>query len=148
MGRTMNSSRSSVRMSKRLGAGWGWARGVLLTGSLLLGVVGTALAHAALVKAEPAQRTSLTKAPTQLRLWFSERLEPAYAEATLTKEGAREPIAAGKAKVDPNEPKLLVLELPALEPGRYVVKYRVLSVDGHTVDYGYTFSVTGGPTKP
>ena len=30
-------------------------------------------------------------------------------------------------------------------PGAYTVKYRVLSVDGHTVDYGYTFSVkTGG----
>jgi methionine-rich copper-binding protein CopC len=33
-------------------------------------------------------------------------------------------------------------------PGTYAVKYRVFSVDGHTVDYGYTFSVeTGGTGK-
>lgn len=133
---------------KRFVATWRWARGVVLVGALSAGVAGTAQAHAALVKAEPAQRASLKKAPTQLRLWFSEPLEPAYADATVTKEGAREPIATAKAKVDPNEPKLLVLELPVLEPGRYTVKYRVLSVDGHTVDYGYTFSVTGRPTKP
>jgi methionine-rich copper-binding protein CopC len=62
---------------------------------------------------------------------------------TVTKEGASEPLALGKATVDPNDTKLLVLDLPLLEPGRYTVKYRVLSVDGHTVDYGYTFIVTG-----
>ncbi len=144
----MNASLSSARMTRRRIAAWRWVGAIALTGSLSLGVAGAALAHAALVKAEPAQRSSLTKAPKQVRLWFNERLEPAYSDVTVTREGSKEPVAAGKAKVDENEPKLLVLDLPALEPGRYTVKYRVLSVDGHTVDYGYTFAVTGSAAKP
>jgi copper resistance protein C len=47
-------------------------------------------------------------------------------------------------QLDKDDPKLLVLPLPVLVPGAYTVKYRVLSVDGHTVDYGYTFSVESG----
>ena len=34
-----------------------------------------ALAHAALVKAEPPRRAVLAKAPTQVRLWFNEEIE-------------------------------------------------------------------------
>jgi methionine-rich copper-binding protein CopC len=116
--------------------------------SLTIGLVSFAHAHAALVKAEPAQRVSLSKAPSHVRLWFSERLEPAYSAITIEKMGASGPVATGKAVVDPNDMKLLMLELPLLEPGQYTVRYRVLSVDGHTVDYGYTFTVIDGAGKP
>lgn len=99
-----------------------------------------AQAHAALVKSEPARRAVLRKAPKQVRLWFNERLEPAYASLLLY-SGGTQAVATDKARVDPRDPKLLVLDLPPLEPGEYTVKYRVLSVDGHTVDYGYTFTI-------
>ncbi len=102
---------------------------------------GQARAHAALVKSEPPRRAVLSKAPRQIRLWFNERLEPAYASISIQRDGDAKPIDAPRATVDAADPKLLVLELPALAPGQYTVKYRVLSVDGHTVDYGYTFTV-------
>jgi methionine-rich copper-binding protein CopC len=97
-------------------------------------------AHAALVKSEPARRATLSKSPRQIRLWFNERLEPEYATITLIKGGGSQ-IATEGARVNKDDAKLLVLDLPALVPGDYTVKYRVLSVDGHTLDYGYTFSV-------
>jgi len=99
-----------------------------------------ALAHAALVKSEPARRAALSKPPQVLRLWFNERLEPAYATVTLSRDG-QGPVATPPARVDAADPRLLVLELPPLEPGTYTVKYRVLSVDGHTVDQAYDSSV-------
>lgn len=102
---------------------------------------GRAQAHAALVKSEPPRRAVLSKAPRQIRLWFNERLEPAYASIVIQRDGDAQPINTPKASVDAADPKLLVLELPALAPGQYTVKYRVLSVDGHSVDYGYTFTL-------
>ena len=114
---------------------------------LALSAHGTALAHAALVKAEPARRATLSKPPQRLRLWFNEKLEPAYASVSLSREG-QGAVAIGAAKVDAADPKLLVLELPALEPGVYMVKYRVLSVDGHTVDHGYSFTLKASAPSP
>lgn len=99
-------------------------------------------AHAGLVKAEPARRAVLRKAPRQVRLWFNEKLEPAYASIVLHR--GTQLVATDQARVDPQDQKLLVLDLPPLEPGEYTVKYRVLSVDGHSVDYGYTFTI--GPS--
>lgn len=106
-----------------------------------MSAAGEAQAHAALVKSEPARRAMLSKPPQQLRLWFNERLEPEYATVSVIMEGVGQPVTTQKVRVDKDDPKLLVLELPMLSPGAYTVKYRVLSVDGHTVDYGYTFTV-------
>lgn len=109
------------------------------TGAALIPLA--ARAHAALVRSEPARRATLSKPPAQIRLWFNERLEPAYASIKLFSADGAKQIETRNAAVDGADPKLLVLELPPLAPGEYTVKYRVLSVDGHTVDYGYTFTI-------
>jgi copper resistance protein C len=36
-----------------------------------------------------------------------------------------------------------VLPLPELAPGKYSIKFRVLSVDGHVVDSTFDFTVKG-----
>lgn len=113
---------------------------VLAAGLMALAFAASALAHAALVKSEPARRAALTKPPSQVRLWFNEKIEPAYATIHVSRQGAG-PVVHPPARVDKDDPKLLVLDLPQIGPGAYTVKYRVLSVDGHTVDYGYTFTV-------
>lgn len=99
-----------------------------------------ALAHAALVKSEPARRAALTRPPAHVRLWFNEKIEPAYATIHIARDGVG-PLTHQPARVAKDDPKLLVLELPALGPGSYTVKYRVLSVDGHSVESAYVFSV-------
>lgn len=43
--------------------------------------------------------------------------------------------------ISADDPKSIVLPLPELAPGKYTVKFRVLSVDGHVVDSSYDFTV-------
>ena len=78
----------------------------------------------------------------QVRLWFNERLEPAfYALSVLGADG--KPVTWESGHVSSENPKLLELALPVLAPGLYRVQYKVLSVDGHTVKASYTFTVKG-----
>ena len=45
------------------------------------------------------------------------------------------------ALVSREDARRLSLSLPPLQPGRYFVKFRVLSVDGHVVESSLTFTV-------
>lgn len=97
-------------------------------------------AHAQLIKAEPARRASLDKAPTEVRLWFNEEIEGAY--TSLSVLGAnKKPVTDTKPQVVSDDPKSIVLPLSELKPGKYTVKFRVLSVDGHIVDESFNFKV-------
>jgi methionine-rich copper-binding protein CopC len=99
------------------------------------------LAHAMLVKAEPARRAVLTKAPAQVRLWFNEEIEKDYASLAVQDAGKTTAVTETKPHVAADDPKSIVLPLPQLEAGKYTVKFRVLSVDGHVVDSSYDFTV-------
>jgi copper resistance protein C len=116
---------------------------VSLLSSLLLvaGLHSTpVLAHAMLVKAEPARRAQLAQAPTQVRLFFNEEVEKDYA-ALAVLDSSKAPVNETKPHIDANDPKAIVLPLPELNPGKYTVKFRVLSVDGHVVDSSYDFTI-------
>jgi len=114
-----------------------------LLGAWVLGLAllpTAALAHAVLVKSIPAQRSSLTESPPRVELWFNERLEPAYSRASVTDEAGTQ-IDLRDALVSKEDARRLSLSLPPLRPGRYAVKFRVLSVDGHVVESSLTFTV-------
>jgi len=96
--------------------------------------------HSLLVRAQPGQRSTVTRPPQRVQMWFSERLEPAYASASVWNEAGTQ-VDAGDAAVDQSDPVLLSVSTPHLSPGRYTVRFRVLSVDGHVVESKYTFTV-------
>jgi methionine-rich copper-binding protein CopC len=98
------------------------------------------LAHAYLVKSIPAQRAVLFRAPDKIQLWFNERLEPRYSSISLSDPNGKL-VETGKAKVSVEDPKLLFISIQSLPAGRYVIKYRVLSVDGHIVQDQFPFTV-------
>ena len=100
----------------------------------------SALAHAVLVKAVPPQRATLAESPPRVELWFNERLEPAYSRASVTDEAGAQ-VDLRDVVVSREDPKRLSVSLPALGPGRYTVRFRVLSVDGHVVESSLTFTV-------
>jgi len=102
------------------------------------------LAHSQLVRSDPARRATVTRAPARVQLWFSERLEPAYAEASVWNAAGTQ-VDAHDARVDPADPVLLAVSTPNLGPGRYTVRFRVVSVDGHVVESSYTFTVAAAP---
>jgi methionine-rich copper-binding protein CopC len=101
---------------------------------------GAAPAHSLLVRSEPGRSATVTRAPERVRLWFSERIEPAYAKLSVWSEAGKQ-VDAGDAAVDSNDPILLSVSTPNLGPGRYTVSFRVLSVDGHVVESSFAFTV-------
>ncbi|OGA04780.1 MAG: hypothetical protein A3H35_09590 [Betaproteobacteria bacterium RIFCSPLOWO2_02_FULL_62_17] len=113
-------------------------QGVLL--GLALAAPAWAWAHASLVKSAPAHRAVLHRAPAKVQLWFNERLEPRYSSFSLLDAGAK-PVAIGKVAVASDNPKSLTATINALPPGRYAVRFRVLSTDGHMVQNQFTFTV-------
>jgi copper resistance protein C len=100
----------------------------------------SSFSHSQLVRAQPGQRSTVTRPPERVQMWFSERLEPAYAAASVWNEAGKQ-VDSGDASVDQNDPTLLSVSTPNLDPGRYTVRFRVLSVDGHVVTSSYTFTV-------
>ena len=98
-----------------------------------------AWAHAQLVGSDPAKDATLSKAPASVTLTFSERLNPEFATIVVS-DAARQRIPASLTTVDA-ERSTAVLTQP-LGNGTYTVAYRVVSVDGHTVQDSYQFTVT------
>ena len=99
-------------------------------------------AHASLVSSAPAARATLNTPPARVTLTFNERLEPAYARVSgWDAVGAQVDLKDGALERD--NPKVLVVSLPPLASGRYTVRYRVLSVDGHVVEASFVFTVRG-----
>jgi len=99
-----------------------------------------ARAHAHLERAEPAAASTAAQAPTEVVLWFSGKLEPAFSSIEVrSMDGTA--MQAGKASVDPKQRTQLRVALKALPPGTYKVIWRVLSVDTHRTQGDFTFRV-------
>jgi methionine-rich copper-binding protein CopC len=101
-------------------------------------------AHALLAKSEPARKAVLGHPPSEVRLWFNERLEPAFSSLRVL-DAAGQPVTDERAQVTKDNLKRMTLALPPLQPGTYSVHYQVLSVDGHTVKASYQFTVKEPP---
>ena len=107
---------------------------------LTMALPSLSFAHAYLVKSVPAGRATLFSSPGKIQLWFNERLEPKYSSASvLGADGKR--VDTDNAQVSPEDPKQLSVALKQLPSGRYLVKFRVLSVDGHVVEQSFPFTV-------
>ena len=117
-----------------------YARGLFLAFVAWVLGVGLALAHSGLQRAEPPVESTLKRPPKELKLYFSERLEPAYSRARVEDgQGAR--VDRDDSRVDRLNPLLLRVTLPPLAPGTYTVIWRVLSVDSHITEGRFMFRV-------
>lgn len=100
-----------------------------------------AMAHAVIKQSVPAQGAKLAVAPKEVVITFNEKVEKMFTSATL-KTAAGATIATEKAAIDPVNPAVLRLALPALQSGAYVVKWTAVGHDGHrrTGDIGFTIT--------
>jgi methionine-rich copper-binding protein CopC len=113
---------------------------VLFTLASTLVFVPLAAAHAFLDHAIPGVGSAVHESPSQIKLWFSERLEPEFSTVeVLDRRGKR--VDKGDPQVDSADPMLLRISLPLLSPGRYRVTWRVLSVDTHVARGQFTFDI-------
>jgi len=117
-----------------------YARGLFLALVAWVLGVGLAFAHSGLQRAEPPVESTLKRPPKELKLYFSERLEPAYSKVRV-EDGQGGRVDRDDSRVDRSNPLLLRVTLPPLAPGTYTVIWRVLSVDSHITEGRYTFRV-------
>jgi copper transport protein len=90
-----------------------------------------ALAHASLLRSDPAPGSVVPQAPTQIVLHFDEPVQDAGTSVVAT-SGAS--VLAGRARLEHGDPRALVVPLRAgLGDGDYTVRWRVVSSDGHIV---------------
>ena len=115
----------------------------VVLGALLLGA-GAAWSHAFLERAEPRVGSTVKAAPSQVRAWFTEALEPAFSTLEVVNQ-AGERVNLGPARLDGASRALLQVPLKPLGPGTYRVKWRVLSVDSHVTEGDFTFRVSDAP---
>ena len=99
-----------------------------------------ALSHAFLDEAAPRVGGTVPASPKEIRLSFTEAIEPRFSGIDLVTDDGRT-IATGQATVDPGNDKQLVLALPPLAPGHYRVRWHVVSVDTHRTEGEYSFAV-------
>ena len=99
-----------------------------------------ALAHAFLDHAVPAVGSTVHAAPRSVRLWFTERLEPAFSHVRVFDTSGK-PVDGGDSHVDASDPSILSVTLPPLPPGGYRVTWRVVSADTHVTEGDFTFDV-------
>ena len=118
------------------------ARSAVTLLALLLGA-GAAWGHAFLDHAEPRVGSTVKSPPSQVRAWFTQRLEPAFSSLEVFNHSG-DRVDQGPAKADAGNPAMLQVPLKRLGPGTYRVKWRVLSVDAHVTEGEFTFRVEGG----
>jgi len=98
------------------------------------------LAHAILVKAQPEKESTITDVPEEVLLIFNDSVGQEFlALAVIDPSGKR--VDNHDAKLDFTDHSHLRASVSKLDPGRYTVRYRVLSADGHVVSGKYFFDV-------
>jgi methionine-rich copper-binding protein CopC len=98
-----------------------------------------ARAHAFLDHANPLVGSTVSSAPHEVSLTFTQNLEPAFSSVTVTDASGAQ-VSQGKAQISGNTMRV---GLKALGPGSYKVRWHALSVDTHTTEGRFTFHVGG-----
>jgi copper resistance protein C len=113
---------------------------MLMTLALTPALSSPVQAHAFLDHANPAVGSLVHGGPTQVKLWFTQQLEPAFSSVHVSDQSGKQ-VDAGDSRVDATDTELLLVSVPHLGPGTYRVTWRVLSIDTHVTEGDFTFDV-------
>ncbi len=113
---------------------------LLLTACTLLLLIQGSWAHAFVDHAEPAVGSQIHGAPMQVKIWFTEKLEPALSKIQVFDISGQE-VDKRDVKIDQSNAALLTVSLPELKPGKYKVVWRAVSVDTHVTTGNFTFEL-------
>jgi methionine-rich copper-binding protein CopC len=112
----------------------------VVAAAVLASSPGQATAHALVLESNPAQGATLTAPPTHVFLRFNSKLEKRLSHVSLAPEKGK-PVALPISVNGQDQPDRIDLPLAPLAPGAYVVRYKVLAVDGHITEGILRFSV-------
>ena len=98
------------------------------------------LAHAFLDHADPAVGSTVEKPPKELKIWFTQEIEPAFSSITGLGDDSKQ-IDKKDSHQDEKDKKLLIVSLPELPAGTYKVHWHVVCTDTHTTQGDFKFTV-------
>ena len=119
------------------------AKVLLLAVGLVFSGTQSAVAHAELVKSFPVANSTLTKAPKYVQLEFGEAiitLKSKNANSIVILDSKAKKIAASKIVIKKDIAR--VDFVGTLKPGKYTVKYRIVSADGHVLNAQFKFTLS------
>jgi methionine-rich copper-binding protein CopC len=94
-------------------------------------------AHASVAHASPSAGSTMSAAPHEVILTFTESLEATFSNLTVTDASGTE-VSQGKAQVNENTMRI---SLKPLNAGIYKVNWRAVSTDTHKIEGSFTFGV-------
>jgi copper resistance protein C len=120
------------------------AAALLLMACLTLAAPRVATPHAIVLESSPTHDAVLPQPPSLVTLRFNSRIEKRFTRVTLAladRAPVAVPVPPGDAEATPDR---LTIPLQPLGPGVYVLRYRVLAVDGHITEGALRFTVGTG----
>lgn len=104
---------------------------------LLLAMPTLASAHANLESSSPLQNEELKESPSEIRIKFTEEIDPKLSQITLEDEKGK----SIEGRLSAEDKVWLIFKVPKLATGVYKVKWQVLSVDTHVTEGSFRFAV-------
>lgn len=111
----------------------------VILAAVLLGVASVPIvsAHANLVESTPGQGEQVAEPPDELTLRYTEGVQ----QADISVVAADDDRVDENVRIDSDDPSVVPVPLEDVENGTYIVKWEVLSVDGHTTSGSFFFTV-------
>jgi copper resistance protein C len=104
--------------------------------------VKAALAHAVLDRAVPSVGGTVSGSPRELRLYFTQGVVTAFSHVHVVSD-AGSVVPTGKLVTDSSDKTIVIIRLGrALSRGTYTVTWVVVSVDTHTSQGTFSFTVS------
>lgn len=100
----------------------------------------TSWSHAFPDHSEPKVGSTNAGSPSVVRIWFDSDLEPAFSKIMVHSMDGKM-VDKEDVKVDASDPTLLLVSVPPLPPGTYLVIWNVVARDGHRTTGQYTFTI-------
>ncbi len=113
----------------------------LLTVIFLCMVPKASFAHAYPDHADPKVGSTVSAPPYLVRIWFDSDLEPVFSSIMVHAAKDNTMVDKSDGRVDPSDPTLLEVSVPALPPGSYIVIWSVVARDGHRTSGNFTFTI-------
>ena len=99
-----------------------------------------ASAHAILLTSEPAPSAVLDQSPTEIALFFNEFVDTVFGKVRILDSSGND-VQTVKPVRDASNKSVVRAPISPLEPGTYVVIWRVASADSHPVQGSFTFQI-------
>jgi copper resistance protein C len=98
------------------------------------------LAHAYPDHADPKVGSTISAAPSIVRIWFDSDLEPLFSSIHVQDQSGKN-VDKGDSRVNASDPSLLEVSVPLLHPGTYRVFWDVVARDGHRTTGNFSFTI-------